>query len=150
MTTFNADITLDGTALPISIQNPTPELLDQLNHHPLQITSIGATYAITSPDTLDEWDTSPHWEIPVTFTCGNATHTETHETYSPLEVAVIESITPETPITLTAETSPGLYGKTWIDLTIRLIDTLQFTAIDDTFVLPNGEETGAGKGVNLI
>lgn len=149
MTLFNTELTLNNPALNVSIQNPTEELIDQLENHPLQLASIRETVAQHAVDPFEDWDVQPSWEIPLTFTCGTASHTESLEISAPLEVAIIESITPDSIIVCNAEKTPGLYGKTWVDITIQVIGTVHLTAVGDTFTLANGEGTGNGKGVSI-
>ena len=149
MTLFNTELTLNNPTFKVSVQNPTKELINQLENHPLQLASIGETVAQHTVDPFEDWDTLPSWEIPFTFTSGTASHTESIEISAPLEVAIIESLTPDSTITCKAEKSPGLYGKTWVDITIQVIGTVHLTAVADTFTLANGEGIGNGKGVSI-
>ena len=149
MTLLNTELTLNNPTLKVSIQNPTEELIDQLENNPLKLANIGETVAQHAVDPFEDWDVQPSWEIPLTFTCGTASHTEPIEISAPLEVAIIESITPDSTIVCNAEKSPGLYGKTWVDVTIQVIGTVHLTAVGDTFTLANGEDAGNGKGVSI-
>lgn len=149
MTLLNTELTLNNPTLKVSIQNPTEELIDQLENHPLQLASIGETIAQHTVDPFEDWDVQPSWEIPLTFTCGTASHTESLEISAPLEVAIIESITPDSTIICKAEKTPGLYSKTWVDVTIQVIGTVHLTAVADTFTLANGEDIGNGKGMSI-
>lgn len=149
MTLLNTELTLNNPTLKVSIQNPTEELIDQLENNPLKLANIGETVAQHAVDPFEDWDVQPSWEIPLTFTCGTASHTEPIEISAPLEVAIIESITPDSTIVCNAEKSPGLYGKTWVDVTIQVIGTVHLTAVGDTFTLANGEGAGNGKGVSI-
>lgn len=149
MTLLNTELTLNNPTFKVSIQNPTEELIDQLENSPLQLASIGETVAQHTVDPFEDWDTLPSWEIPFTFTSGTASHTESLEISAPLEVAIIESITPDSTITCKAEKSPGLYGKTWVDITIQVIGTVHLTAVADTFTLANGEGIGNSEGVSI-
>ena len=149
MTLLNTDLTLNNPTFKVSVQNPTEELIDQLENHPLQLASIGETVAQHAVDPFEDWDTLPSWEIPLTFTSDTASHTESLEISAPLEVAIIESITPDSTITCKAEKSPGLYGKIWVDITIQVIGAVHLTAVGDTFTIANGEGAGNGKGVSI-
>lgn len=149
MTLLNTELTLNNPTLKVSIQNPTKELIDQLENNPLKLASIGETVAQHTVDPFEDWATLPSWEIPFTFTSGTASHTESLEISAPLEVAIIESITPDSTITCKAEKSSGLYGKTWVDITIQVIGTVHLTAVADTFTLANGEGIGNSEGVSI-
>lgn len=149
MTLLNTELTLDNPTFKVSIQNPTEELIDQLENSPLQLASIGETVAQHTVDPFEDWDTTPSWEIPLTFTSGTASQTESIEISAPLEVAIIESITPDSTIICKAEKTPGLYSKTWVDITIQVIGTMRLTATGDTFTLTNGEGAGDGKGMSI-
>ena len=149
MTLLNTELTLNNPTLKVSIQNPTEELIDQLENNPLKLANIGETVAQHAVDPFEDWDTLPSWEIPFTFTCGTASHTESLEISAPLEVAIIESITPDSIIICNAEKTPGLYGKTWVDITIQIIGTVSLTAIGDTFTLAIGEGIGNSEGVSI-
>lgn len=149
MTLFNTELTLNNPTFKVSIQNPTEELIDQLENNPLQLASIGETVAQHAVDPFEDWDTLPSWEIPFTFTSGTASHTESLEISAPLEVAIIESITPDSTITCKAEKSPGLYGKIWVDITIQVIGAVHLTAVADTFTLANGEDIGNSEGMSI-
>lgn len=149
MTLLNTELTLDNPTFKVSIQNPAEELIDQLENNRLHLVSIGETVAQHAVDPFEDWDTLPSWEIPFTFTCGTASHTESLEISAPLEVAIIESITPDSTIICKAEKTPGLYGKTWVDVTIQIVGTMHLTATGDTFTLANGEGAGSGKGVSI-
>lgn len=149
MTLFNTELTLNNPTFKVSVQNPTKELINQLENHPLQLASIGETVAQHTVDPFEDWDTLPSWEIPFTFTSGTASHTESIEISAPLEVAIIESLTPDSTITCKAEKSPGLYGKTWVDITIQVIGTVHLTAVADTFTLANGEGIGNSEGMSI-
>ena len=149
MTLFNTELTLNNPTFKVSVQNPTEELIDQLENNPLQLASIGETIAQHTVDPFEDWDTLPSWEIPLTFTSGTASHTESLEISAPLEVAIIESITPDSTIICKAEKTPGLYGKTWVDITTQIIGTVHLTATGDTFTLANGEGIGNSEGVSI-
>lgn len=149
MTLLNTELTLDNPTFKVSIQNPTEELIDQLENNPIQLVSIGETVAQHAVDPFEDWDTLPSWEIPFTFTCGAASHTESLEISAPLEVAIIESITPDSTIICKAEKTPGLYGKTWVDITIQVIGTMHLAASGDTFTLAKGEGIGNSEGVSI-
>lgn len=149
MTLFNTELTLNNPTFKVSIQNPTEELIDQLENNPLQLASIGETVAQHAVDPFEDWDTQPSWEIPFTFTCGTASNTESFEISAPLEVAIIESITPDSTIICNAEKTPGLYSKTWVDVTIQVIGTMHLTAVADTFTLANGEGIGNSEGMSI-
>ena len=149
MTLLNTDLTLNNPTFEVSIQNPTEELIDQLENNPLKLTNIGETVAQHTVDPFEDWDVQPSWEIPLTFTCGTARHTAPLEISTPLEVASTESITPYSIIICDVEKTPGLYGKTWVDITIQIIGTVSLTAIGDTFTLANGEGAGNGKGMSI-
>ena len=140
MTLLNTELTLNNPTFKVSIQNPTEELINQLENNPLKLANIGETVAR---------DTLPSWEIPFTFTSGTASHTESLEISAPLEVAIIESITPDSTIICNAEKTPGLYGKTWVDITIQIVGAVPLTAIGDTFTLANGEGIGNGEGMSI-
>lgn len=149
MTLFNTELTLNNPTLKVSIQNPTEELIDQLENNPLKLANIGETVAQHAVDPFEDWDVQPSWEIPLTFTCGTASHTEPLEISTPLEVAIIESITPDSTTICKAEKTPGLYGKTWVDVTVQVIGTVHLTAVGDTFTLANGEGIGNSEGVSI-
>lgn len=149
MTLLNTDLTLNNPTFKVSVQNPTEELIDQLENHPLQLASIGETVAQHTVDPFEDWYTLPSWEIPLTFTSGTASHTESLEISAPLEVAIIESITPDSTIICKAEKTPGLYSKTWVDVTIQVICTVHLTAVADTFTLANGEGIGNSEGMSM-
>jgi hypothetical protein len=149
MSLLNTELTLNNPTFKVSIQNPTEELIDQLENSPLQLASIGETVAQHTVDPFEDWDTLPSWEIPLTFISGTASHTESLEISAPLEVAIIESITPDSTIICKAEKTPGLYGKTWVDITIQIVGAVPLTAIGDTFTLANGEDVGNGKSVSI-
>lgn len=149
MTLLNTELVLNSPTFKVSIQNPTEEFIDQLENNPLQLASIGETIAQHAVDPFEDWDTLPSWEIPFTFTCGTASHTESLEISAPLEVAIIESITPDSTIICKAEKTPGLYGKTWVDITIQVIGTMHLAASGDTFTLANGEGIGNSEGVSI-
>lgn len=148
MTLLNTELTLNNPTFKVSIQNPTEELINQLENSPLQLASIGETVAQHTVDPFEDWDTMPSWEIPLTFTCGTASHTESLEISAPLEVAIIESITPDSTIICKAEKTPGLYGKTWVDITIQVIGAVHLAAVSDTFTLANGEGIGNSEGMS--
>lgn len=149
MTLLNTELTLNNPTLKVSIQNPTEELIDQLENNPLKLANIGETVAQHAVDPFEDWDTLPSWEIPLTFTCGTASHTESFEISAPLEVAIIESIAPGGTIICKAEKTPGLYSKTWVDVTIQVIGTIHLTAVADTFTLANGEGIGNSEGMSI-
>lgn len=75
MTLLNTELTLNNPTFKVSIQNPTEELIDQLENSPLQLASIGETVAQHAVDPFEDWDTLPSWEIPLTFTSGTASQT---------------------------------------------------------------------------
>lgn len=149
MTLLNTELTLNNPTLKVSIQNPTEELIDQLGNNPLKLANIGKTVAQHAVDPFEDWDVQPSWEIPLTFTCGTASHTESFEISAPLEVAIIESIAPGDTIICKAEKTPGLYSKTWVNVTIQVIGTVHLTAVADTFTLANGEGIGNSEGMSI-
>lgn len=149
MTLLNTELTLNNPTLKVSIHNPTEELIDQLGNNPLKLANIGKTVAQHAVDPFEDWDTLPSWEIPLTFTCGTANHTESFEISAPLEVAIIESIAPGGTIICKAEKTPGLYSKTWVDVTIQVIGTMHLMAVADTFTLANGEGIGNSEGMSI-
>lgn len=149
MTLLNTELTLDNPTFKVSIQNPAEELIDQLENNPLQLVSIGETVAQHAVDPFEDWYTLPSWEIPFTFTCGTASHTESLEISAPLEVAIIESITPDSTIICKTEKTPGLYSKIWVDITLQVIGTMHLAASGDTFTLANGEGIGNSEGVSI-
>lgn len=149
MTLLNTELTLNNPTLKVSIQNPTEELIDQLGNNPLKLANIGKTVAQHAVDPFEDWDVQPSWEIPLTFTCGTASHTESFEISAPLEVAIIESIAPGDTIICKAEKTPGLYSKNWVNVTIQVIGTVHLTAVADTFTLANGEGIGNSEGMSI-
>lgn len=149
MTILNTKLTLNDPTFTVSIQDSSEELIDQLEAHPLELVEIGATVAQHTADPFEDWDVQPCWEIPLTFTCGTARHTEALEIDNALEAAIIESITPNSTITCKAEKSPGLYGKTWVSVTIQIPSEMSLVATGGTFTLTNGVGAGNGEGVNI-
>lgn len=149
MTLLNTELTLNNPTLKVSIQNPTEELIDQLENNPLKLANIGETVVQHAVDPFEDWGVQPSWEIPLTFTCGTASHTESFEISAPLEVAIIESIAPGGTIICKAEKTSGLYSKTWVDVTIQVIGTVHLTSVADTFTLANGEGIGNSEGMSI-